>query len=148
MAQFIVAALNRAALRTATVLLVSGMAVACLMVDANAQNAQPVIPISPGTMSGTAPAPVTIPAATATTVVAASSLFKHVCIINTGTNQAWWSYGTAAASPATANSFPLNAAAVAGQQGGGFCWDSGPVPTNGVNVFSTSGTTIVVETGS
>lgn len=87
---------------------------------------------------------VALAAATDTVLVASHDTRKYLAIINIGTNPASLNFDAVAVA---GQGWPVNAASVAGQQGGAITWESSGVHKGAVHGISTAGTTIVVLEG-
>lgn len=109
-----------------------------------AKGSTPTVPIFivPGTATYTDTVK-SLTAATDTTLLAATANLKSVCIMNIGLNPVTFTNGATAA--VVGNGQALAPAAVAGQQGGGYCW---PLPpSTAIHAISTGGSTVIVTVG-
>lgn len=87
---------------------------------------------------------VTLPAGQSTQLVGASVGRRYLAIFCTGTERVHLGFGAPAVS---GQGLPLEPAAEAGAQGGGFVWDAALVPSGAVNAISAAGSTVVVLEG-
>lgn len=85
----------------------------------------------------------TLSAATDTTLFAAATANKSVCLMNIGLNPVTITNGASAA--VVGNGQALSPASAAGFQGGGYCYPLSP--TNAIHGISTLGTIVIVTVG-
>lgn len=90
---------------------------------------------------------VTVPANTATTLIAGNSFRKYLAIMNIGTGRANLAFG-ADQTPVANQGWPLAASATLGDMGGGIFFEANTVTHQRVSAISAAGTTIVVLEGS